>query len=553
MFSPGFSILAHPSYTPHENPVTAKSSLDKAALLLSYGSVFNLATIRQYQDAQSLLKEQELTNIPDELRHITDHYNRLSSRLLTTLNNIESLLDEASTLFSENQLSEGKEKLDSAEIAIHDAKLLLGDIETATITLSEDLGILVASAGSRIKQVYERLEQNLQRLGQLTNELNQLREGLELNPQMIIKTRFYYPTSLKFSAPEVAHPGLPITVSGQVSSTGSDVSRTIKILLDNTQLAEERIQGKFSLEITPPEQTTTGKHSLTVVATSQGRYSGTSRSLSIDISRIPLQADIQLPKIIIMPKPIQASGKVFHNLSPVSDAQVNLAFRQSSIMTKTATDGSFTAVVKPPQLSMLTTSSSNFFYATTTTIELPFDLSLVGSQKLTMTIQPIEPWYAPIQIETWTFVINPANTGLMLVIFFSFGLLVYNRVRARALRPREERLVPQPPIQELFPATLPPRPKYGLADIKGRILSAYLGGLEAVEKKTGISMAAHTTLREFLNMATPQLPSVAKPFIELTTITEAALYSAHRLDEDTANKAEQLAATIKEELFNEPA
>jgi hypothetical protein len=552
MFSPGFSILAHPAYTPHENPVTAKSALDKAALLLSYGSVFNLATIRQYQDAQSLLKELELTNIPDELRHIADHYNRLSSRLLTTLNNIESLLDEASTLFSENQLSEGKEKLDSAEIAIHDAKLLLEDIETATITLSEELGIFAASAGSRIKQAYERLEQNLQRLGQLTNELNQLREGLELNPQMIIKTRFYYPTSLKFSAPEVAHPGLPITISGQVSSTGSDVSRTIKILLDNTQLAEERIQGKFSLEITPPEQTTTGKHSLTVVAAPQGCYSGTSRSLSIDISRIPLQADVQLPKIIITPKLIQASGKVFHNLSPVSDARVNLTFRQSSIMTKTATDGSFTAVVKPPQLSVFTASSSNFFYATPT-MELPFDLSLVGSQKLTMTIQPIEPWYAPLQIETWTFVINPANMGLMLVIFFSFGLLVYNRVRARALRPQEERLAPQPPIQELFPTPLPPRPKYELADIKGRILSAYLSGLEAVEKKTGISMAAHTTLREFLNMATPQLPSVAKPFTELTTITEAALYSAHRLDEDTATKAEQLAATIKEELFREPA
>ena len=527
MFFPGFSILARPTHTPHENPVTAKSSLDTVALLLSYGNVFNLAAVRQYQSAQSMLNELEQSNIPDELKYLTDRYNLLSSQLFTTLNNIESLLDEASTLFSNDQHSEAKEKLDSAEATIHDAQFLLEDIKAATNVLAKTLGVFATSANSQIKQAYERLEQNLQRLRQLTNDLNQLRESLELNPQMIIKTRFYYPTSLEVSAPGVAYPGLPITVSGQVSSTGSDAPRTIRILLDNIQLAEDTIRGKFNLEITPPEQTTTGKHSLTVVATPQGRYSGTSRRLSIEISRIPVQADIQVPKLVIIPKSIQVSGKVFHNLSPIADTEVNLAFRQSSITTKTTNDGSFI-----------------------TSIDAPFDLSLAGPQELTMTIQPIEPWYAPLRTETWIFVINPANTGLMLVTFLSLGLLVYNRTKTRVPRPQEEEFIPQPPTQELPPVTPTPRPQYEFSGIKGRILAAYLSGVEAVERRTSIPMTAHTTLREFLKMATHRLPSVINSFTELTTITEVALYSAHRLGKNIVTRAEKLAATIKKEFYN---
>ena len=57
MFFPGFSILARPTHTPHENPTIAKDSPDLVSLLLYYGSVFDLAVTSQYQDAQSMLNE----------------------------------------------------------------------------------------------------------------------------------------------------------------------------------------------------------------------------------------------------------------------------------------------------------------------------------------------------------------------------------------------------------------------------------------------------------------------------------------------------------------
>ena len=164
-----------------------------------------------------------------------------------------------------------------------------------------------------------------------------------------------------------------------------------------------------------------------------------------------------------------------------------------------------------------------------------------------MTIKPVEPWYASLEIGRRVFTINPVGIGLMLVAFISLGLLVRSKVRTSFPSPRGETAILETRLQEPLPVSVP-RPEYEFTSIKGRILSAYLNGLEVVAKATGIPVAPHTTLREFLNATAPRLPTATQPFTELTTITENALYSARRLDEDTAATAESLAAAVKEEL-----
>ncbi len=530
ILSPCFSILAQPTRIPHQNPMTAKDTPDPVSLLLFYGNVFDLAAISQYQDAQDILNELEYVNIPDELRYLIDRLNTLNQQLFATMNNVEFLLDKASTLFSDNQLSEARQKLDAAEIAIHDALLLLDDIAVATNTLSDGLGVFTALASSQLKQAYEHLEGILHQLSQLIDKLNQLRESLTENPQMAITTSFYYSTLLEISAPETAYPGLPITISGQVSSTDGTVDRTIKVLLDNIQLAEEIIQGEFSLQIAPPPQISTGRHSLTVMAIPQGSYSAASKKLTINILNFPIQADIKVPRLIVTPELIQISGKVYHSLGPVEDARVSLTFGQSSTTIKTSTDGSFA-----------------------TTMEVPLDLSLVGPQELSVIIEPAEPWYASLQIKRGIFTINPANIGLMLIVSITLGILLYTRVRTRVPSPQEEIGIPEAIVREPPTIAPPPGPRYEFTGIKGRILSAYLNGLETVEKVTGVSMAPHTTLREFLKATTPLLPGAVKSFTELTIAAEIAQYSARKLDPSSATSAEQLALVIKEELYSEAA
>jgi archaellum component FlaC len=620
MISPSLPTLAQPTQVPHENPTIVTGSLDKAGLLLSYSKIIKLAADRRYQNAQDVLNELGHADIPDELRYITDRYRDICQQLFTTLDNLESLLDEASTLLARHQIHEAKQRLDNAQVDILDASSLLEDIEVATDTLSDQLGVFASPAASQISQAYARLEESIQRLRELIDELNNLWQSLTgryvkmmgltptelslgINPASVfvgdsisaygrlsgdgktlakrnltltldnksiaastgidgsylanitipyrytdtmtltaayvpsgddtgkylasqslpvtINARFYR-TLLEVSAPEIAYPGLPFTISGRVSSTDGNIGRTVRVLLDKTQLAEETVSGQFSLEVTPPEQASTGKHKLTVAVTPQGRYSGASETQTINISRLPIYIETQTPTLVILLKAIRINGRVYHQLGPVPDARVSLNFKDSSITTTTSPDGSFTM-----------------------SLGAPLDLSLATPQELTMTVAPVEPWYATLRVKRPLFTINPISTGLILVILMALWLLIYRRGQARV---PEEKDLSQAQVIELPAITPAPEPKLKLTGIKGRILSAYRGGLEAVAKITGVGMAPNITLREFLKMATLLSPTATGQFAELTAIAETALYSARSLRQDTAARAEELAATIKEEL-----
>lgn len=470
-----------------------------------------------------MLGEMEHASIPDELRNSVNSYSSLSEQLTTTLNNLAALLDEASTLFAHHQTNDARQRLNEAEPTVRSARFLLADIEAATITLGDELSVFAAAAGGKVNQAYERQQQNIDRVRQLINELDQLRESLELNPPMAVKTEFYHPTLLEVSAPETAYPGLPITISGQVSPTDGAASRLVRVLIDNTRLAEEMMPGRFSLKITPPQQIATGDHNLTVIVTPQEHYAGAATSLPITISRMPIQTKIQVPQFTVIPKKIQISGQVYQGVTPVTDARISLAFRDATTVVKTSSDGSFTG-----------------------TIEAPLDLSLIGPQELGITVEPVEPWYASLETERGILVINPVITGLMLAALATLGLLAFTKTRLPS--PHGAPIIPEAKFKE--PPIIAPAPGagYWLTSTTGRILLAYGSGLRAVEKATGIPMAPHTTLREFLNATSPKLPTAIKPFTELTALAETALYSTHELDEHTATSAELLAATIRKEL-----
>ena len=525
MLFPYFSILAQPNYIPHQNPATAEASSDIPSLLLFYGNVFNLAALRQYRDAQSMLNELEWANIPDEIRYLTSRYNELSQQLFTAMNNLEFLLDKASTLFSENQIIEARQVLDTTEIAVNETLLLLEDTEAATDAIGDKLGVLTALAGSEITLAYERLKEILEHLRQIIDELNKLRESLSDNPQTVISTYFYLSTLLEVSAPETAYPGLPFTINGQITTTDRTTDRLVEVILDDTQLTAETVQGQFSFRVTPPEQVSTGKHNLDVVVAPQERYSGTSQRLAINISRLPIQMNIQMPRVSFFSNSVQVRGEVYYNLSPLDDAKIHVTLRQASTVGRTSNDGNFTTVV-----------------------DIPFDLLLIGPQELTVTVEPAEAWYASLGVKRWILNVNAANTSLMLVVFISLAVLILTKVRTKPSRIRQEMITTQGMIQE--PVTIRPSPrlKYESTSTKGRILSAYLDGLKVVESVTGISMEPHITLREFLKTSTPCLPGAIKPFTELTVMAEIALYSMHDLTPTAAARAERIAATIKEEL-----
>jgi len=492
-----------------------------ASLLFFYGNVFDRAALRQYQDSQSMFDELEYADVPDEVRDTISQYSALSSKLFTTLNNLESLLDEASILFAQGQNIRASEKLEAVEDAVLDVHLLWRELGTKS--LGDGLGVFAAAADSPIRVAYSRLEEMLERLMGLISELEQLRQNLADDPEAVI-TAFYYPTFLEVLAPETAYPGLPIIISGQISATGGQVVHTLKVLLDSALLAEEVIENRFSLKVTLPAQAETGEHSLNLVVAPQERDAGTAKSLPINISRLPIEADVKVPALVFLPRQIELSGRVKYGLEPLGNAQVKLALKDSVVTLKTSSDGSFNTVIREP-----------------------FGLSLVGPQELTVTVVPAEPWYDSLEIERWIFTMSPASIGLMLAAFAGLGLLLFRRLRTPLPR-REEAVVPEGEREVPLTVSWTPGPGYELSGTRARILSAYLRGVAAVEKVTGAAMAPHITLREFLDAASSHLPRAAEPFAELTIITEHALYSMRKPGEDAATRAEQMATVILKEL-----
>jgi len=445
--------------------------------------------------------------------------------LVATLNNLESLLHDASTLSSQHKITEARQRLNDADRAAQSALTLVDDVEAGNNALADMLGVF-ASPNQQTKLYYDRLQNSVHQVRQLINELNRVRESLTEDPQAVIITSFYYPTRLEVSAPEIAHPGLPITVYGQVSSNGDTLERTVRVLFDDTQLAEEMIKGRFSLQVTLPAQIPTGKHSLTVLVVPEEYYIEASTTMPIDVSRIPIQAEIQVPQTTILPKSVQISGRINHDLSPLADARVELNFKGRSSVVKTAADGSFT-----------------------TSIEAPFDLSLFCPQELKIAIEPAEPWYAPHEAKRWILTINPLSSGLTLVAIISLGLILFSRLRITSLRPRVVTgvIVKSSPPKPLSIIPVPSH-KTAFADTKGGISSAYFTTLGTIERVTGISMMPHNTLREYLNTTGTRLSKIIEPFTELTTIAENTFYSAHEPDENTVLRAERLVKIIEREL-----
>ena len=627
--SPGYD---RPAYSPHEDPAQARETVAPVSLLLFYGTALDLATDSRYQEAQSLLSELEQANIPDELVILIDRYHDPCRQMVAKLDDLESLLAQASSLLADNYISEAEQQLTAAGLRIDEAYSVLEELEAANSILGENLGVLAELVGVELATAHERLAGILGELSQLLAEFEQrltklessylsllqetTRAGIELiltelslsvtpgsvyigdsitvygeltanndglgsrqltiileeqrqvlftdvdgsyiadiiipynyvssmtlkvlynpsggdagtymaanSPAVEVDTSFYT-SQLEASALGDARPGLPFTLSGRLTSSGDSIERNLKLFMGNDLLGEGKFKDTFTFQVTPSPELSIGRHTLTLKVASLERYQGAAESLSINISRIPLKADIQAPPLIILPESISISGLVYHGEGRLQDGRVALTFVDSQTTATTSAYGRFNA-----------------------TIEVPLDLSLFGLQELTITIEPLEPWYESLLISQQIVTLNPAYIGIIFAAFLSVGLLSYRRARTRTSGRQGEAASPSAGMRRPSPAISPPGRLYELSGIRGGVLAAYLQALADVEAAADIIMAPQTTLREFHKVTTRVVPpAVAASFNELTTMAEVAMYSSHKLDWDAVARAEKLAGGIRKEL-----
>ena len=188
-----------------------------------------------------------------------------------------------------------------------------------------------------------------------------------------------------------------------------------------------------------------------------------------------------------------------------------------------------------------------------TRLNLELELSLLGSRAMVITIQPREPWNAPVVITRSVFLINWVGIGILLE-FLALMYVSFLPVRVKKTI-RKQHPASEPPPGDTLPPEIAPMYSTSLlvmpAEIQGEeeathgsILKWYRLVLKFAQKITSSLLKPQQTLREYANANSQKLGPVSKYFFEFTLLVEKLLYSTHKPDKKDIETSRNLSQTI---------
>jgi hypothetical protein len=185
--------------------------------------------------------------------------------------------------------------------------------------------------------------------------------------------------------------------------------------------------------------------------------------------------------------------------------------------------------------------------------------SLLGTQGITLQVQPQEPWNAPLTSTKNFFLINYVNFIIILIVLLIFATYLPRRFK-KWLRelPRKPTRLPGLAEPETNPAYTPKidialktKESYEKEETTNSILYSYSIALKLVQSITKVIMKPQQTLREYGTIASPVLGPVGKYFLELTYLSEKRLYSRSPPEVTEIEKSQQLAKEIQKDAGRE--
>ena len=233
MLIPCMTVNAQPSQIPHEDPSAAQSTLDSYSFLSQYVEIFQLTASQQYENASQLAEQLSHITVPDDLRYIIDRYSNLTQQLISTLHELDDTLNTASSLLDQYRLDEAGQSLEHAGVLVAKAQILLGDLQDATLTMSQRLGVFSSIVTSKVREAYNSLQGMLDRLQALIDLYHQLLTR-DNQREEEIKLEKLDSTALTLNLNSTSSfVGGYLSASGVLSSNGTVLgNREIKVLLD---------------------------------------------------------------------------------------------------------------------------------------------------------------------------------------------------------------------------------------------------------------------------------------------------------------------------------
>ena len=333
-------VEAKPAYSPHEDPSSAQSTMDPYSFLLQYAGILSLIANEQYDNASKLTAQLSHITVPPDLSYIINRYNNITQQLIGTLSDLRTTLDNATSLLSQNRLNEAFQALDTAGVLVSRAQILLGDLQDATITVSQRLGVFAAPAQSNIRQSYDALQVLLQKLNDLINRYHALLQSSNKQADNI-KAKQLDSTQLSLNInPTTTFVGGVITASGVLTGGGQVLQNlVVAILLDGAQVAKANTNsnGQYNEFFNIPyyyikSMTIQALYAPSSSIDKETYLAGLSPKISINILFNETYLDLTTPKVVYPGLSYTVKGTVTsQDGSPLNQRAVKILFDEKTI------------------------------------------------------------------------------------------------------------------------------------------------------------------------------------------------------------------------------
>jgi len=341
------------------------------------------------------------------------------------------------------------------------------------------------------------------------------------SPEARLKVDFDQPR-LEIDVPDRVYPGLPFNVTCWITSgiSAPPDGRQIEVLWDNQVVAAcTSSEDELEVKVRPSAGAAVGEHELEVRLKAHERSAGAVAQRTVTVIKAPIEVVVDRLEFDTLSRKLRLAGHLGSDL-PFSSADVRVCLAGASTTVQASTEGTFEA-----------------------TLGLPLGATIMGTQEVEITVEPLESWYLPGRAEASVFAMDIVNLALVSVAALSVGVVLYARRRGK---PGETGPLPEK-MSSLTPYPGEPSPPASreAESTPARILACYADAAEAVGRATGISLRPNITLREFLKRTAPELREAAEAFTELTYLSEECLYSPRVPGEASASRAKGLALAVK--------
>lgn len=354
------------------------------------------------------------------------------------------------------------------------------------------------------------------------------------SPVVKVKVLFYEAT-IVLKLPEKAYPGLETAISGQVKYGQYPPleNRKVEIYLDNKfaggTTAQEAFTGKMKID---PEMEV-GEHLLTVSMSPVARYAPTTVSGMLYVTKAKPVIELVIPGVAFIPGSIKLKGKLYSEVGPLGNANVEAILGDSRVKFLSSGDGFFDHG-----------------------INVGMSLSFMGSRELSIAVRASEPWNDDmVTTRTVPYVNWVSSAGILamvalLVFYFPRRLRVFGTSR---LLPEESPVKtgksPNPTQQSgAAPAVIPSEIDGDSGEPRSRVYYWYRFSVRIILRVTGSLFRTQQTLREFARETGSMLGPASKYFMELTMLVERLLYSRHVPTEEDAARSKQLTGSINDSV-----